>query len=82
MATTAKLDAKGRVSIPRELRERCGLEAGAVLFIEERDGHLVFRQAENPFDVLARQAEEEYRAGQTVNLRDYAALHGIDLSGE
>lgn len=71
MATKTTLDAKGRVSIPRELRERCGLEAGAVFFIEERNGDLVFRQAENPFDVLAMHAIEEYRAGRTVDFFDF-----------
>ena len=71
MAAKTTLDAKGRVSIPRELRERCGLEAGAVFFIEERDGDLVFRQAENPFKVLADHAEAEYRAGRTVDFFDF-----------
>ena len=71
MATTAKLDAKGRVSIPRELRERWGLETGAVFFIEERDGAFVFRQAENPFKMLADHAEAEYHAGRTVDFFDF-----------
>lgn len=73
MATTAKLDAKGRVSIPREMRERLGLEAGAVFFVEEVDGSFVFRQAENPFRILADHAKAEFHAGRTVDFFEFVA---------
>ncbi len=79
---TVRVDAKGRVALPLRLRRRLGLEQGSMLFVQERGGELRFRRAENPFDVLAEQAEAESRAGETINLRDYAAEHGIALDDE
>lgn len=34
---------------------------------------------ENPFDVLAEHAENEYRAGRTRSLRDFAGENDIPL---
>jgi AbrB family looped-hinge helix DNA binding protein len=82
MAETVTVDAKGRVSIPRAVRQRLGLHSGATLFVQEHEGEIRFRRAENPFDLLAEYAEEEYRMGQTTSLRVYASEHGIALGGE
>lgn len=82
MAETVRVDAKGRVSLPRSLRQRLGLEAGALLFVQESGGELRLRRAANPFDVLAEQAEADVAAGRTKPLRVYAAERGIDLGGE
>lgn len=81
MAVTVKVDAKGRLSIPQELRQELGIEPGDTLFVEREEGTSVLRyaKAENPFDGLARQAEQEYRAGKLTNLRDFAADENITL---
>jgi AbrB family looped-hinge helix DNA binding protein len=42
---------KGQVTIPKRLRDRLGLRAGAVLDFEEADGRLVARKLPAP-DVL------------------------------
>ncbi len=82
MAETVKVDAKGRVAIPHDLRQKLGMSPGAILFVRESNGELRFRRAENPFDVLAADAEAQYRAGETTSLRAYAAEQGIALDGE
>lgn len=81
MAMTVKVDAKGRLSIPQELRQELGIEPGDTLFVEREEGASVLRyaKAENPFDALARHAEREYRAGRLRNLRDFAEDEGITL---
>ncbi len=75
-----QVDGKYRVLIPKEARKH--IQPGDVLFVEETDGILHYAKAENPFDGLARHAVEEYRAGRTVNLREFAGREGIDLSGQ
>jgi AbrB family looped-hinge helix DNA binding protein len=81
MTVTVKVDAKGRLSIPRELREELGIEPGDTLFVEREEGTSVLRyaKAENPFDALARHAEQEYRAGRLRSLRDFATDEDITI---
>lgn len=73
IAYTVKVDPKGRLSIPAELRKSLGIEPGDTLFVEAEDNGQVLRfaKAENPFDALARHAEQEYRAGRTRSLREF-----------
>jgi AbrB family looped-hinge helix DNA binding protein len=82
--TTVKTDAKGRLTIPRHLREGLGIEPGDTFFLEVDDvrGVLRFAKAENPFDILAEHALGEYRAGRTKSLRDFATENAIALDGE
>lgn len=77
-----RVDSKGRILLPVKTRRRLKLDEGTTMFMVERGSELRFRRAPNPFDVLAEQAEAEWRAGQTKNLRQYAAEHGIDLDAE
>lgn len=79
-AHTVKVDPKGRLSIPAELRKLLGIEPGDTLFVETEDNGQVLRfaKAENPFDGLARYAEQEYRAGRTRSLREFAHEHDAD----
>jgi antitoxin PrlF len=77
-AVAVRVDDKGRLTIPTKERKRFGIEPGAVFFIEKKGDVLQFARAENPFDGLARQALQEYQAGQTRNLRDIADEQGID----
>lgn len=75
------VDAKGRFSIPIEIRDELGIEAGDILIIESDAEHGVLHLAKaiNPFDGLADYAVREYLAGRTRSLRDFAAEQGIEL---
>jgi AbrB family looped-hinge helix DNA binding protein len=79
-----KTDAKGRLTVPRHVRERLGIEPGDTLSLEVDDagGVLRFTKAENPFDILAEHALTEYRAGHTKSLRDFATENAIALDDE
>ncbi|MGH2558430.1 MAG: AbrB/MazE/SpoVT family DNA-binding domain-containing protein [Thermomicrobiales bacterium] len=71
MATTSvKVDPKGRLTIPRQLREQLNIESGDTLFVEADEEHNVLRyvKAENPFETLARHALAERAAGRTRTL--------------
>lgn len=83
-AVTVKVDPKGRLTIPRRLREGLGIEPGDTFFVEgDEEGKILrFAKAENPFDALARHAKEEYRAGRTRSLDEVAADLGIVLDDE
>jgi bifunctional DNA-binding transcriptional regulator/antitoxin component of YhaV-PrlF toxin-antitoxin module len=72
-----RIDAKGRLTLPRELRDELGIEVGDVFFLARAGNVLHLARAENPFDALAEHAREEYRAGATRDLRDFAREHGI-----
>ena len=78
---TVTVDAKGRLAIPSELRQRLDIQPGDVLFIEGDVETKVMHLAKaiNPFDGLAEYAEAEYRAGRTRSLRAYAEAEGIKL---
>ncbi|MFT4041042.1 MAG: AbrB/MazE/SpoVT family DNA-binding domain-containing protein [Thermomicrobiales bacterium] len=76
-----QLDDQGRVTLPAPIRARLGLEAGDTLFawVEEQTGHIAIAKTVNAFDALYDDALEEYRAGRTVSLREFAAAEGIRL---
>ncbi len=76
---TVKIDDKGRLSIPTDIRGKLGIQAGDVFFLETDVEHTMIHlaKAQNPFDGPAEHAAEEYRAGRTRRLRAYAADRGI-----
>ena len=78
---TVKVEENGRFTIPQRIRQGLDIEPGDTLFVEWDEERKVVRyaKAENPFDVLVEHALEEYRAGRTQNLRDFAAENGIAL---
>ena len=80
--TAVRADAKGRLTIPRQLRQELGIEPGDIFFLDAEEGVLRFAKAENPFDILAEHALAEYRAGRTKSLRDFAAENNISLDDE
>jgi AbrB family looped-hinge helix DNA binding protein len=81
---TVKIDAKGRFTIPRQVREELSIAPGDTFFLEVDDmrGVLRFAKAENPFGILAEHAVAEYRAGRTKNLHDFATENAIALDDE
>jgi AbrB family looped-hinge helix DNA binding protein len=82
MTFTVKTDAKGRLTIPQDLRARLGIQAGDIFFLEVEEGVMRLAKAENPFDILAEHALAEYRAGRTKSLRDFATENAIALDDE
>jgi AbrB family looped-hinge helix DNA binding protein len=79
MPRTVRIDEKGRITIPREVREELGVQPGSTLFMQQEGNTLRFAPAENPFDDLAKYAIEQHRRGETRSLQDFAREHGIDL---
>ena len=65
------VDNKGRLSIPLKARKRLGINPGDVLFFREHDLVLEYTKAENPFDVLAKHALQEYKDGKTISLEEF-----------
>ena len=52
---TSKLSSKRQVTIPREIREKLGLEPGYLIAYEVRDGEVILKRVE-PFDVPFHEA--------------------------
>lgn len=76
-----KVDDKGRITIPKQVRESSGIDKGEVLFIDSEMGQLKLTRAiEDPLVKLQEYTEEEYKAGKTKNLRDYAEENGIKVN--
>lgn len=67
------VDDKGRVMIPKKVRDQLDVQPGDALFLRREGNALQLIKAENPFDGLANHAEREYHAGRTRSLRDIAA---------
>ena len=76
-----RVDAKGRVTLPKAIRDELNVEDGTPFFVKfiRGKGVVILAPAINPFDILAEEAIEEYKAGKTTNIEEYAKSHGIDL---
>ncbi len=76
-----RVDAKGRVTLPKAIRDELSIQDGTPFFVKfiKGEGVVILAPAINPFDILAEQAMEEYKAGKTTNIEEYAKNHGIDL---
>lgn len=74
-----RVDEKGRLTLPREVRQALGVEAGDVFFLQVEGRILRLARAENPFDALAERALEEFESGQTRSLRQVAKDLGVDV---
>ncbi len=76
-----RVDAKGRVTLPKAIRDELNIQDGTPFFVKfiKGKGVVILAPAINPFDILAEQAIEEYKAGKTTNIEEYAKSHGIDL---
>ena len=69
---SVRVDEKGRLTIPADIRKSLGIKPGDALYCRREGNILQCAKAANPFDVLAEHAIEEYRKGRTRNLRDFA----------
>ncbi len=79
---SVQVDDRGRVTLPKELREDLELEEGDTLLVH-KEGNVIelakMDQDENPFAVLAKHAIEESKKGNTIPLEDIADRENIDL---
>lgn len=82
--TTVRADAKGRLTIPRRLREELGIEPGDTFFLDVDSAHgiLRFAKAENPIDVLTEYAVREFYAGNTLSFEEVLVELNITLDDE
>ncbi|MGM0502330.1 MAG: AbrB/MazE/SpoVT family DNA-binding domain-containing protein [Bacillota bacterium] len=77
----AKVDSKGRITIPKKIRESSGIDKGEILFIDAELGQVkLTRAVEDPVAKLKEYTEKEYEEGRTKNIRAYAKEQGLDLS--
>lgn len=76
-----RVDEKGRVTLPKNIREALGLEAGDTLFVkyDPESKQVRLALALNPFDVLAEHAINEHRDGRTRTIDEFAREHDIRL---
>lgn len=49
-----KVDAKGRIVLPQEVRERLGIAPGTVVEVREEDGRAVIEPEDEPEEILRR----------------------------
>ena len=54
MWDTVTIDSKGRIVLPKELRERLDLTPGTEVIVREQDGEVVVDPVDDPETVLAR----------------------------
>ncbi|QSG08194.1 AbrB/MazE/SpoVT family DNA-binding domain-containing protein [Halapricum desulfuricans] len=79
----AKVDSKGRVVLPKELREELGITPGTEVEIREEDGRAVVEPEDAPDEVLERMerlvaeasAEREETAGIDEGVEPVARKH-------
>lgn len=68
-AIAVRVDGKGRVLLPRKLRQTLRVGPGDIFFVQPgEDDSLRLVRAPNPFDVLAEHAIVESQRGHTISL--------------
>jgi len=72
----AKVDSKGRIVLPKEVRERLGITPGTEVDINEEDGKAVVEPEDNPEQIIERMerliAETSSERGETIPLDEGA----------
>jgi len=53
----ARVDSKGRIVLPREVRERLGITPGTEVDIHEQDGKAVVEPEDDPEQIIERMEE-------------------------
>ena len=62
MGWIARVNGKGRISIPRDLRNKLGLEKGTLVVLEVNDGMLVVSKLSQEQSKSKAQAEDKLRS--------------------
>ncbi|MBX6395272.1 MAG: AbrB/MazE/SpoVT family DNA-binding domain-containing protein [Alicyclobacillaceae bacterium] len=79
MTVSVRMDEKGRLTLPRSIREALHAQPGDVFYLQLEENGLRIVKGENPFDALAEQAIREYEAGETIDLEEFSKREGISL---
>lgn len=75
------VDAKGRIVLPKDVRERLGISPGTVVEVREEDGRAVIEPEDDPEDVIRRM--EQLIAEYSETNRETTPLTGdVDPIGE
>lgn len=78
--TATTIDSKGRLSLPRKIREELGLAAGDVLFVEREGATVRLAKAVSPFAAAVAEGIAEYHAGRKIALGRLAKKHRVRSS--
>lgn len=70
VAEIVKIDSKGRLVVPKAVRERVGIQAGDTYFLDAEEGFIRLIKAEDPFIRLAQHARRDHAEGRTRPARD------------
>ena len=74
----AKVDAKGKITLPKSIRDKIHVQTGDVVYVEE-DGNGGLRIIKgNSFDVLAEDAIKQHREGKTIPLEEALRRLGLE----
>jgi AbrB family looped-hinge helix DNA binding protein len=75
----AKVDSKGRVVLPQELRDRLGISPGTEVEVREEDGRAVIEPEDDPEEIIARMERlvAEASANRDPEPMPEAELHPI-----
>ena len=74
-----RLDDRGRILIPRTIREALHAEPGDVFFIQQDENEMRIIKGEDPFEALAGNAIWEDDAGETISFDEILLREGISL---
>jgi AbrB family looped-hinge helix DNA binding protein len=75
--TATTIDSKGRLSLPRKIRDELGLAAGDVLFVEREGETVRLAKAVNPLAAAVAEGIAEYHAGRKIALKQLSKKHRV-----
>lgn len=68
--TAARVDERGRITIPKKVREALDIQEGDTCFINFEENYVRVVRGENPFEVLSRDAADQDERGETFSFED------------
>jgi AbrB family looped-hinge helix DNA binding protein len=71
----AKVDSKGRIVLPKELRDRLGLDPGTEIDVREEDGRAVVEPEESAEELIA---DLERRIADAASRREQRSYDELD----
>ena len=74
-----RIDNKGRLTIPLNIRKSLNINSGDIFFIKPEKFGLHIAKVDNPFEDLVEYAKHERKKGKSIDLRAYAEKNKIGL---